>query len=183
MKKITDLKKTVFTTKETKNASGQFERQRIPIEVTRAIHTIHPGLRFGHFFIDALVITASMYFLQYLGLFSRSTPFVWMNCCDGSGGYYFNYAGILVIAIYYFLMEALLGRTVGKYVSKTCVINEYAVKPPIPTILIRTLCRLIPFEAFSCLGNLGWHDKWSKTYVISATEKDALKKELLEKLQ
>ena len=37
-------------------------------------------------------------------------------------------------------------------------------------ILVRTFCRYIPFEAFTFLGNkspIGWHDKLSKTIVVS----------------
>lgn len=39
-------------------------------------------------------------------------------------------------------------------------------------MILRTLCRLIPFEALSCLGekSRGWHDRLSRTWVISEFE-------------
>lgn len=40
--------------------------------------------------------------------------------------------------------------------------------------------RLVPFEPLSCLSDRGWHDVWSKTYVVTTEERDELKKLLLE---
>jgi hypothetical protein len=34
------------------------------------------------------------------------------------------------------------------------------------TVLLRTLCRIVPFEPFSAFGGHPWHDKWTRTYVI-----------------
>lgn len=44
------------------------------------------------------------------------------------------------------------------------------------TTLLRTISRYVPFEAFSCFGERGWHDTWSKTYVVKRTERNELKK-------
>lgn len=41
-------------------------------------------------------------------------------------------------------------------------------KPTTKTVLIRSVCRLIPFEAFSFFENknpIGWHDRFSHTVV------------------
>lgn len=48
------------------------------------------------------------------------------------------------------------------------VVNKFGDKPDFKTVLIRSLCRNIPFEAFSFLnpGNSGWQDALSKTKVI-----------------
>ncbi|MBC8643239.1 RDD family protein [Flavobacterium lindanitolerans] len=69
----------------------------------------------------------------------------------------------------------LFSRTIGKFITKTVVVNINGEKPDTQEILVRSLCRLIPFETFSFLGapNKGWHDSISKTYVVN--------KELLEK--
>jgi hypothetical protein len=40
-------------------------------------------------------------------------------------------------------------------------------KPGLRTILLRTLCRFIPFEPFSFFGERGWHDGLSDTLVVS----------------
>jgi uncharacterized RDD family membrane protein YckC len=75
---------------------------------------------------------------------------------------------IILLFIYYVLMEGSTGRTIGKYITKTKVVNEKGEIPGFKTIFLRSLCRFIPFEAFSFLGqnSLGWHDTISKTKVV-----------------
>jgi len=75
----------------------------------------------------------------------------------------------IAIIIYYTSLEAFTGRSIAKYITKTKVVTKLGEKPSIKMIFIRSLCRLIPFEAFSCLFNdgSGWHDSISDTKVIS----------------
>ena len=75
----------------------------------------------------------------------------------------------IAIIIYYTSLEAFTGRSIAKYITKTKVVTELGEKPSIKMIFIRSLCRLIPFEAFSCLFNdgSGWHDSISDTKVIN----------------
>ena len=77
--------------------------------------------------------------------------------------------GFIAGMIYYSSLEGLTGRTLAKFITKTKVITENGEKPDFRTILIRTLCRFVPFEAFSFLGSedTGWHDRWSKTIVVN----------------
>lgn len=78
------------------------------------------------------------------------------------------------IVIYYFVCELFLGRTLGKFFTKTTVVNLYGDKPQIKEILIRTLCRLIPLYYLSAflpyiLGKYFQapiHDMLSKTRVV-----------------
>lgn len=70
--------------------------------------------------------------------------------------------------LYYFLFEFLVGRTPGKFVTKTKVVNINGEKPGIKNILIRTVSRLIYLDLMSfLLGSVGMHDKFSKTYVAN----------------
>lgn len=82
---------------------------------------------------------------------------------------------IVMILVYYNVFEIFFSRTIGKFITKTIVVNINGEKPDSQEILVRSLCRLIPFDGFSFLGPSarGWHDTISKTYVV--------KKELLEK--
>lgn len=82
---------------------------------------------------------------------------------------------VVIVLIYYNVFEIFFSRTIGKFITKTIVVNINGEKPDSQEILVRSLCRLIPFDGFSFLGapNKGWHDSISKTYVV--------KKELLEK--
>lgn len=70
--------------------------------------------------------------------------------------------------IYYTIFEATTGKTIGKYITKTKVINQKGENPEWTIILLRSVCRFIPFDALSFLGSeeKGWHDTLSKTLVI-----------------
>jgi len=80
--------------------------------------------------------------------------------------------------IFYFILESISQRTVGKLITQTKVVLENGDKPTPDTIIIRSLCRIIPFEPFSFLGEIprGWHDTLSKTYVVDTRIFDEQKK-------
>ena len=69
--------------------------------------------------------------------------------------------------IYYFTFEATLGVTPAKLLSETRVVDENGNKPSAGKIAVRTLLRLVPFEAFSFFMHSGLHDKSSQTYVVN----------------
>lgn len=75
---------------------------------------------------------------------------------------------IVLVLIYYNLFEIFTSRTLGKFITKTIVVDENGNKPEYQIIMIRSLCRLIPFDALSFLGASprGWHDSISRTYVV-----------------
>jgi len=76
--------------------------------------------------------------------------------------------GALTGIFYYGLQEHYTGRTIGKYITKTKVVMRDGSKPSFKTILLRSLCRFIPFEAVTFLfgESTGLHDTISKTRVI-----------------
>jgi uncharacterized RDD family membrane protein YckC len=90
------------------------------------------------------------------------------------------YTAIIFIILYMISEITLKGRTVGKYITKTKVVMKDGSKPKASDIILRSLCRLIPFDAFSFLGSegRGWHDSVSNTYVVDIekfnTERDAI---------
>ena len=55
-------------------------------------------------------------------------------------------------------------------------------EPKPKAIMIRSLCRLIPFDALSFLGTngKGWHDNLSNTYVVDITAFESKKTSLNE---
>lgn len=72
---------------------------------------------------------------------------------------------------YYVICESVWGRTVGKLVTGTKVVDKDGNKPSLLRILGRSFARWIPFEALSFLTSgfpIGWHDSLSKTYVVSS---------------
>lgn len=70
--------------------------------------------------------------------------------------------------MYYFYFEAVLGRTLGKMLMGTYVVNYEGGQPTFMTVLKRTLARLIPCEYVTFLGGptSGLHDRLSRTYVV-----------------
>jgi uncharacterized RDD family membrane protein YckC len=82
--------------------------------------------------------------------------------------------GIVFLLFYYVPQEANNGRTLGKLIMKTRAVSADGRSLSFGQALARTLCRLIPFEAFSFLGGdgfpRGWHDTIPKTRVVSLKE-------------
>lgn len=78
----------------------------------------------------------------------------------------------VVVGFYYYLTELYFSRSIAKFLTKTYVIMKDGSKPNYKIILKRTLCRFIPFEAFSFLVGTagGWHDSMSETYVVKKHE-------------
>lgn len=74
-----------------------------------------------------------------------------------------------IFFVYYFGMEYFFkGKTVGKFLTKTRAVRIDNSRLDPKEAALRTLSRLVPFEAFSFLGSdpSGWHDKWTQTIVI-----------------
>ena len=76
---------------------------------------------------------------------------------------------VIIVLGYYILMEYFTGKTVGKFITKSKVVNNDESKISFKTSVIRYLCRWIPFEFVSlALGSdaKAWHDTLSKTQVV-----------------
>ena len=82
-------------------------------------------------------------------------------------------APAIILFFYYFIMEAIWDRTLGKLIMGIMIVDakreNYEEKRMIKLIFIRTLCRYIPFDLISFFftdnGQL-WHDNISNTLVI-----------------
>ncbi|HEY4150012.1 MAG TPA: RDD family protein [Chitinophagaceae bacterium] len=74
---------------------------------------------------------------------------------------------LMLLFGYYFIFEYFFGKTPGKFLTKTKVVDVNGEWPGGKKLLIRTLCRFIPFDNFSFLfGTFGWHDRFSGTMVV-----------------
>lgn len=78
------------------------------------------------------------------------------------------FLGVPIVFTYYLVLEATLGRTLGKFVTGTKVVNGQGLKPSFSQILGRSLTRLIPLEGLTFLSRTrrGWHDRLPDTYVV-----------------
>lgn len=73
--------------------------------------------------------------------------------------------------IYFFVFEVLFASSPGKMLTQTRVSDKSGNKAGLIAILKRTLCRLIPLEAFTFFTGYNLHDKLSNTYVIREQQK------------
>lgn len=113
------------------------------------------GKRFVDFIIDYVVVGRLVIPFMVGLLFPYGDEVTWYV------------ANIIFVILYFFIFEHFTGKTLGKVITRTKVLNLLDEKPTAGQILIRTLCRFIPFEPFSYLSTrpVGWHDTLSKTYV------------------
>ena len=117
--------------------------------------------RFIHFIVDTIAfIIFTMIFTFVIGLF--------INPTDQNLKIILRYpmfaTGFLV---YYVFMETKYQKTIGKFITKTKVVNTNGTKPELGDIVRRTFCRLIPFDQISFLFTPnGFHDRLSDTTVI-----------------
>ena len=117
------------------------------------------GRRFANSLIDTIVIYA-LYFILILITASGGT--------FGVESVGMQFSIYLLMIGYYTVMEFTIGKTVGKMLTGTKVITIEGEKPDFKTAFVRSLCRFIPFDAFSFLGTpcAGWHDTIAKSRVI-----------------
>jgi uncharacterized RDD family membrane protein YckC len=88
-------------------------------------------------------------------------------------GFPVEFIPLLIVLLYYFILEGIFNTTAGKCATNTVIVNSSGEIPSAGQRLGRTLCRLIPFEAFSFLGKnaRGWHDTITDTYVVASADK------------
>jgi len=90
---------------------------------------------------------------------------------------------LIALLLYYLIQESVWHWTLAKRVMRTHVVDVSGNAPKLSQILIRSVCRFIPFEFMSFFSDqdklqassrrkllqrkpVGWHDKVSNTRVI-----------------
>lgn len=130
---------------------------------TNEIEPAGLGLRFLNLIIDYVgffLLAVAVGFIVGVLFGERA-----LNGIDSAPDFVF---GLVIVLMYYVPLEASMGRTLGKLITGTKVVNAAGGKPSFIQVVGRTLCRFIPFEAFSFFfgEGRGWHDSIPKTYVI-----------------
>lgn len=126
----------------------------------KTIKTVSHTARFKNWIIDLLVIYS----------FTLSNIRLLMDGFIFDDIQFFNDRTewlVIYPLFYYFFMELISLQTIGKSHNSSFVKYEGNI---IKAIGVRTLCRLIPLEAFSFFGTEGWHDKFSKTEVVKTDQ-------------
>ena len=120
------------------------------------------NIRVLHLIIDIILIRILGYGVTYL-IYSIGYGFILET--EKLNGYLL---GALMVFLYYFIFEGFFQMTPAKFITKSIVVNRDGSKPSFGKIGIRSILRLVPFEALSFFGkdSFGLHDSGSKTYVI-----------------
>jgi len=126
-------------------------------------NTVSAGTRLGNYLIDLLVTLPVNIFLymQFMDINWETGEMAGSRWTAQLVTWFFTMG-------YYFFLESAFGKSVGKMITGTKVVNAWGEQPDLGSIALRSVCRLIPFEAFSFFGpkTIGWHDSLSKTYVV-----------------
>ncbi|MES2484984.1 MAG: RDD family protein [Bacteroidota bacterium] len=133
-----------------------------------------PNKRFANFVIDSIIFNLLALGISAVGnyLYDVYGTEVLLVGPPAVGNFKYSMLQTLVAIVYYGLFESLTQRTPGKYITSTKVVLRDGKRPENGTILLRTICRQIPFEILSFLGRfgIGWHDTLSKTLVVDSNK-------------
>jgi len=116
--------------------------------------------RLCNFFVDQIV------FLFVIFLHSLLLDGL-LGIIPKDGSPWLGLYSLLLYVFYYSLFEFYFGKTPGKFLTGTIVVTEDGNRPTFKTLLIRSICRLIPLDPLSFLFSSGWHDQISRTIVIN----------------
>ncbi len=149
-------------------------KSRKPFLVTEEILASH-GQRLANYVVDMVMLLVLMFFvLVFISAIAISN-----NNKEFMDKLPTNTVAIYTITIgvtlfYYNIFEIFSARTIGKLITQTIVVDENGNIPNHESILIRSLCRFIPFiwlpfviSFFMGTKAKGWHDSISKTYVVN----------------
>jgi len=84
-------------------------------------------------------------------------------------------ATAVLSGIYFVIAEWISGKTMGKLLTRTVVVDQSGHAPSLRKLIKRTALRYLPWDVFTFLmgtGN-GWHDKYSETTVIQINSRNA----------
>lgn len=129
------------------------------------------GKRFLNYIIDAMLF-AVLLFIVLIILASADPKTLEAIVKKNETGDFTLIEQLMVQVIYgtyMFIMEALFkGKSLGKMITGTRAVKQDGSPLVLRDAQLRGLCRMVPFNAFSALGNpsFPWHDRWTKTYVI-----------------
>ena len=129
------------------NAPGEMPKQRPEAYRTRIpVKTVSTGAMFGHYILDLVI-----FYILIIGIMA--------GIVIATGDEEFLDSGLAsllqysFLVFYFFFFEAVFQTTPGKLATQCVVVDEYGQKPTVGQILGRSFARLVPFEAFSCLGD------------------------------
>ena len=130
------------------------------------------GIRFANLLIDTLFYYGVMLLVGVgLGVMYESTgddvetSFL---IREDAGAILLQYllSFITYLGVYAIMEGSAKGKTLGKLITGTRALKIDGGVITWKDAFMRSLCRLVPFEAFSAFGGHPWHDRWTNTIVV-----------------
>ncbi|MCE3227202.1 MAG: hypothetical protein K0S32_1753 [Bacteroidetes bacterium] len=181
MHKITEIRETYKAQRKEKvdGVDTMVEKELVRF---KPVNYVSGWARFGHFLLDKIFVTI---FGLMIGLVIGFVVVILGGTVSLDPDTVRIYDSLLnwflIRPLFYFIFEATMQATPAKAILKRVVVDEYGNKPTVKQIFIRSISRAVPFEGFSCLSETGWHDDWSKTFVIRKKDLEELR--LIQKIQ
>jgi uncharacterized RDD family membrane protein YckC len=164
--KITEIKEHYKVKRKEKNAKGEMVEVEKTMWRYKEVPYVRGWARFGHFILDRIFY----YILAFLIGIGLGVILVACGQADLINDMNDNlidlFFYVTLYPAYYLVLEGATQASLAKLMLGRVVVNEYGEKPTFKQILGRSYARIVPFEPFSCFGLTGWHDDWSKTYVL-----------------
>lgn len=132
------------------------------------------GQRFVNWLVDNILLRLVITFItgeMLVNFLLKMAPeFTYEAFGDGISfaGYAVSYLFVIFHYLFYYTIceKAFKGYTLGKLLSGTRAIRSDGQELTMRDTILRSLSRMVPFEAFSGFGAAPWHDTWTKTTVI-----------------
>lgn len=144
----------------------------ILLDIQPELVQANTGKRLANYFVD-LVSFYAVFFLLAVVYFATSGSASNDTGFNAGTEFLLRLFAFLPYGLFMGLLEGVFkGRSLGKLITGTKVVNEDGTDISFSTAMARGFSRIVPFEPFSALGNPSypWHDRWNKTYVIDVRQ-------------
>jgi uncharacterized RDD family membrane protein YckC len=127
------------------------------------------GQRLVNVVIDVIAFYVLMFIVGVMGglaavAFQSDSPGLMQ---PGAVQLLFLLAYVVIILLYYTLLEGAKGKTLGKLITKTKAVQIDGAPLGYKKAFFRSLCRFVPLEFISIFfSRMMWHDQWTYTMVI-----------------
>ncbi|MCD6065432.1 MAG: hypothetical protein K0S33_258 [Bacteroidetes bacterium] len=174
--KITEIKETYTTRRRARNAAGELEFRDVTLTRFKEVKYVEGWARFGGFMLDLVFILIFEGIIGFgIGILIALFGDVNVIETDSFDLLFRLLTWVLIRPLFYIIFEGSAAATPSKMILGRIVVNEYGEKPSLGQIIGRSYGRMVPFEMFSCLGTLGWHDTWSETFVLRKKDLEELR--------
>lgn len=114
-------------------------------------------------FLNFVIDTVGFLFIIFLNAMILDK---WLGIIPPDGSPWLGVYFFALYFLYHALLELFFGKTIGEFFTGTTVLTANGGRPKVKVIILRNLCRLIPFDAISFLFSSNWHDDLSGTKVF-----------------